>query len=97
MYEYEKILLQSHGPVSIGLGMHRLLPLKSIERCLVFVLQVPEQAPQLSHTVQDPSTENFNNIIEHQLPNYYLHKIKKHLPSQGPVSLELPAHGKLPL
>ena len=47
----------SQGPVSVGVVVHGLLPLWSIERCLPFELHVPEQAPQLPHDVHAPSTE----------------------------------------
>ena len=54
-----KSSLNSHsqGPVSIGVVLHGLLPLWSIERGLPFELHVPEQAPQLSQVVQAPSSE----------------------------------------
>ena len=94
----EKICLQPvHGPVSIGLGVQMVLPLKIIERCLVFELQVPEQVPQLSQTVHVPSTEKFKHFVIVHVPKQLLHKIKKYSLSQGPVSLELPVQGRFPL
>ena len=50
------LYLLTQGPVSVEVPVQGSLPLKSIERDLVNVLQVPEHAPQLSHDVHVPST-----------------------------------------
>ena len=52
------LVSHSQGPVSVGVAVHGLLPLKSISRCRMSALQVPAHAPQLSHVVQAPSSEN---------------------------------------
>ena len=56
MVQTDSINSHSQGPVFVGVAMHGLLPLKSIERCLISALQVPAHAPQLPQTVHAPST-----------------------------------------
>ena len=55
-YLSQGFYLPSQSPVSLEVPVHGLLPLKSICRCLMSALQVPEHAPQLSQVVQAPSS-----------------------------------------
>ena len=57
-------------PVSVEVPLHGMLPLNCIMRTLVFVLHVPEHAPQLAHTVHDPSTESCIKLNCEKVNNY---------------------------
>ena len=50
----------SQSPVSVEVPVQGLFPLKSIWRCRISALQVPEHAPQLSHVVHAPSSVNYS-------------------------------------
>ena len=92
-----QIYLHSQGPVSVEVPVQGLFPLKSIWRCLMSALQVPAQAPQLSHVVQAPSSEMITAIQPIKKFHWQWCIALKYSHSHGPVSFQVPVHGMLPL
>ena len=67
--------LLSQGPASFAVPVQGSFPSKSIERCRVSVLQVPEHVPQLSHAVHSPSTALKKSNYQNSQNTLYEHYV----------------------